>query len=453
MAQMTEALTDSSSNNQILKSLNVTNEQRAVQRLEYTERLSPNLRNNPEAILSQNQEIERYLASLSTKEKNHILHLKKQYNEPISDSLEALIVIPSYREEINVYQTLNEYAKQKTKDNHSLDSNTYEIIVYDNHPSYMSPDNTRGEVERFKQAHPEMHIIYLHEAYKVPIGDRPALGKVRKDATDFALDRIKDITNKDTIIISNDADALSIPSTYISDILQSFKDDQNLDAITGLYDFPQELYQKTPVLFASQRAWQFLDNIIRIKENGGSPQTTGANTSMRASIIAAVSSYNELTKSKSDFELGWMIRSARNNNPKRIKFSYNLKIITDPRRAIYKFLQDVGIADRYKDFHSSNALLREKSWEEMAEIGKEKYSKDRLERDLSKIYNTMYLSIKENKPEKFDEYFKSTMFWLGVEYRIEDTSEKDDKGHTLKRIVFTDDSLMQQGFHRHNVIS
>lgn len=398
---------------------------------EYQNRRSPRLTEDSEKKLNEQEEISWYLSTLSEEDRRDLDILMAGHNAPVPDTVKSVIAIPANKEGLNIYTSLSQYAKQKDLRGDTLDPQSYEIVVYDNHTIDAALDNTKDEVLRFKQDHPEMHIVYLEHA----LPEKPTIGRVRRNLTNSILKRLEGRSPvlPGVAIISNDADSIDLPDTYLTTIMATFDTNKRLDAVTGRYDFPDEVYKKYPVLFATERAWQLMDAIVRHNEQSGIPQLMGANSAVRAGTLAAIGGYNPKSTLGEDLEVGWMIQSARKSDPSRFLFSNTLKLATDPRRAIYKYLQGAGLLDRYTDF-ANNTEIRGLSWQELAARAQETYSRKKLEENVTRLRNELYPWLKNSNPEALDRYFKRSMDFLGVTYEI-----RNDK------VVITDDSVLRAG--------
>lgn len=397
---------------------------------EYEDRRSPRL-TDKDVKLNQQEELAWYPATLSEEDKAHLEVLLAQHADPVPDSAKAVIAIPANKEGLNIYTTLTQYAKQKDLKDAPLDPHTYQIVIYDNRVKGTSADATRTEVMRFKNEHPEMNIVYLEQV----LDQKPTIGRVRRNLTNSILKRLetRDPALPQVAIISNDADSVHIPDRYVATIMDTFAHNARLDAITGRYDFPQEVYKNYPVLFATERAWQLMDAIVRHNEQSSVPQLMGANSAVQAGTLAAIGGYNPKSTLGEDLEVGWMIQTARQSDPTRFHFSNALKLETDPRRAIYKYLQGAGLLDRYTDF-ADNTEIRGLSWQEMATRAEEAYSREKLAESLTRMRSELYPWLKKSNPEALDRYFKRAMDFLGVTFELQGDN-----------VTITDDSVLRAG--------
>ncbi|MEK7543928.1 MAG: hypothetical protein AAB557_03605 [Patescibacteria group bacterium] len=397
---------------------------------EYEDRRSPTLADSG-VKLNQQEELSWYLSTLTEEDRAHLDVLLSQYNSPVPDSIKAVVAIPANKEGQNIYTTLMQYAKQKDLKDAPLDPSTYQMVIYDNRVKGSTADATRAEVMRFKNEHPEMNIVYLEHI----LDQKPTIGRIRRNLTNSILKRMeqRNPSLPSVAIISNDADSVNIPDRYVATVMDTFNHNARLDAITGRYDFPQEVYKNYPVLFATERAWQLMDAIVRHNEQSGVPQLMGANSAVHSGTLAAIGGYNPKSTLGEDLEVGWMIQAARKSDPTRFHFSNALKLETDPRRAIYKYLQGAGLLDRYTDF-ADNTDIRGLSWQEMATRAEEAYSREKLAESLSRMRNELYPWLKKSNPEALDRYFKRAMDFLGITFEIDN-----------EKVMITDDSVLRAG--------
>lgn len=400
-----------------------------VRASEYNSRKSPQLHANPTAKLNQKQEIDWYLNAITTDEKQVIQELEQQHDGIIKSETEAVVCIPLYKEANNIENSLNEYAKQVDQNGNSL-GNKMTIVLYNNYTGDAAPDNTKAIVDQYKQSHPELNIVLLDHGYE----KKATMGRIRKDVTNYVLSQIgKAGHDKDIVLISNDGDVVKLSNKYISYGLNQFSTNEKLDALSGKLDFPEDVYKQIPTLFAEQRAWQFLDTLIKNKMNSGIPELSGANTMYRASILAGIGGYNEKSGLGEDLEIGWMIKNDRNWAEGSIKYDNKVAIQTNPRRAVIEWMKGRGIVDRYASF-TNNEEVYENKWNELINGEGIPYNRENLQSSLNSIRTQLYGWIKDVDPTQFEEYFLRSMNFLGVKYRIED-----------EKVIILDDTQLLEG--------
>lgn len=407
---------------------------------EYAARRSPRFKENPNATLDQQQETTWYLSQLSAAEKTTLAHLESQISRPMDTNCRVAIAMPAYREGKGIYNSLVQFVNQTDTKGASLDPRLYEVVVYDNHPQDVPRDNTFQEIQRFNTTFPDVRVTYLHNAYPT----RTTMGRIRRDMTNLILSRSqarKPNNVSGSLIISGiDADTVELSSDYIATLIDEFDKNPKIDALATRIDYPKEAFEKFPTLFAGQRLWEFLETIIREKEKGGSPELPGANSAIRASALAAIGGYNDRSNLGEDLEIGWMLKDARGWDHERVEYVNKVKVITDPRRSIFKHLQNKGVALRYEDWANSDTV-RDLNWQELAEKAQPVYSREALEQDLTQSYDLLYGWLKRTNKEGFEHYFDRAMKMLGAEYVIENG-----------KVKITDDSRLVQGLRNANAL-
>lgn len=407
---------------------------------DYIARKSPRLKTNPYADLKQSEEINWYLEQLSNDEKELVDNFESQKDGIVSENTEFIACIPIYKEAKNIVDTLDQYARQVDKNDQAI-GEKLTIVLYNNYTGDNPPDNTAQIVEDYIQSHPNMRIAYLEHGYKQEETggrSRVPMGRIRRDLSNYVMSQISKQPNaKNILLISNDGDVAAIDKKYIINGAEKFKQNPSLDAIGGKTDFPEEIYRQIPTLYAEQRAWQFLDAIIKHKMNSGVPELAGANTMYRASVLAGVGGYNKQSFLGEDLELGWMIKYDRNRKDGVVQYDNKLSLKTNPRRAVIEWLKGRGVVDRYNNF-TTNEDVYENKWNELIAHEGIKYDRAQLEDSLSKVRSQLYSWVRNTEPEQFDKYFARAMEFLGVKFRIEND-----------RVIVTDDSELKRGLAKH----
>ena len=258
----------------------------------------------------------------------------------INKDVEAIIAIPSYHEGGNLEKTLRNYAKLKNR-------NHFEIDILENHPEAVERDDSMNIIEAIRREFPDLNIVRLYKVFK----EKPTIGQVRKYLVDAVLLRkMESDIEKSLAVVSNDADLEDIGEDYIDRISAVLKKNKKLDAIEGRWDYPAETFKKYPLLHASQRLWRYLD--IAFRNYGLKTQDlTGTNSVLSSSgIYAAVGGYNEKALLAEDWEIGQLIKDARDNNQSvgRVDSAW---LISNPRRAVAKMLSGNRFIEQHVDFH------------------------------------------------------------------------------------------------------
>lgn len=397
------------------------------------ERSSPRLKENQAAKLNQQEEISWHLATLTPEEKQRVDSLAIDL-PPVNPELRMAVIIPSSQiHGGSVYQRLAAYANQKNADGTPMDPKKVEYIVYDAHSTPAQAEPTDGstpvepvpsqiklDVDQFVAEHPDIRVVYVNPLYTE---EQPG-GKIKRDATNLALHRIATLpTDAPEVMIAIDrGQTTTIEPAYVSSILDSFDMNPALDVAGGSYTMPAEAYTTYPMLFASQRAFEIFDGLVRHGENGGVPATYIGNIAIRSGTLAAVGGYNENAPFGEDAELGWMVRQVR-GNAEALTTLPSMTATFDPKELSYAMLQEAGLADKSVSL-SQNETYKDLPWQDMAKRLNDTVTQEQLASAFTAMYTSRYPTLKANHPERFDAYFRRTLDTLGVQYEIADGTVK-----------------------------
>ena len=313
-----------------------------VTRQRYLDRMSPRLRdgNDPDAELDEREETEWYWNSLPEAHRDRITDLIEQA-DPMSPTTEIVVAIPvaGHQEQDNIYRTLSAYLNQ------SLDKNKFEIMLYVNHPETDASGNptsaqaTLDEIARFRQDHPDMPIRVLYEA--LPRSEAK-IGFIRKVLNDAIVKRSLDRTatpGADVIIVSNDADTISMSDIYLENFVDRFRANPDIDAMLGQLDWDNDAYLRYPAMHVATRL--FLYDEIMKRRGSDWIASSGANFSLLLKNFAAVGGYDSTQSICEDVELGRALKVARSGAKKKkaVGFAGNKpsRLETSARRAAYVY--------------------------------------------------------------------------------------------------------------------
>jgi len=387
------------------------------------QRKSPRLTENPEAKLSQNEEITWYLSTITPEESQTLESLMAAEHPPLNPDVRAIVTIPVSQAGSNIYQRLSSYAGQTNADGTPIAPERTEFIVFDAHVaspdgavSGTLPGDTKTEVDRFVADHPEMKVLYATHSY----ADAPTSGRVKRDVTNFAFSRIATLPmdTPDVAVISDNGTGNTIAPTYVSSVVDTLDANPAVDMVSGQYQLPQEAYNDYPMLFAQHRAFELMDSLVRHGDTDGVPGVYSGNIGVRSGTLAAVGGYNADARVAEDREMAWIIRSARGTSDVMTTLP-SLTATIDPTETVYAHLQQLGLADSNVPL-AENAVYKDLPWTEMAARANEKYTKEQLEEHLSNMYANMYPTLKATNPTRFDAYFGRTMDALGLPYELQD---------------------------------
>jgi glycosyltransferase involved in cell wall biosynthesis len=383
---------------------------------EYAQRRSDTLLNNPEAVLDEATEIAKYF---DRQDPNHVEQIKQMANleDPMKPTTRMVVTIPAYNEGSRIKRTLEQYLNQ------DIDPNLYEIVILDNHPENVADDITASEVEAFKQEHPEISVIL---AQKVWSENEPAtVGNARKYAFDIAQARIisRSSSVEDTILVSNDADIVSISPNYLANILMNFNNNKKVDALVTGRSLIPEAFAK-PNLAAAVLLWDQLDRTIA-NDEVGPPENripepaslAGCSTAVRAAIYAAVGGFNAEATLAEDTELGWMISDARDWNADRIVQFDQVSLSTDPRRFLDAIVNRVPISEMFTNFQQKPEI-RQMNNEGVLDLIPNTFDWEQFQDDADSFWQSQDAGMYKRLGKRFEPLFESAMNKLGVEYDI-----------------------------------
>ena len=376
------------------------------------ERKSPRLKEDQAAKLNQQEEIAWYLEGLTAEEKELIAKLSTEI-PPVNPELRVAVVIPSSSiHGGNVYQRLTSYAAQTNADGTPLDPKKTEFIVYDS----SSEASTKADAEKFLAEHPDLRVVYVNPGYT----EEQLGGKIKRDATNLVMSRIATLPTDapDVMIAIDRGQSTTIEPTYVSSIIKSFDTNPALDAAGGMYTMPAEAYATYPMLFASQRAFEIFDGLVRHGESDGLPATYIGNLATRAGTLAAVGGYSSTAKFGEDAEVGWMVKTAR-GNPESVTTLPSMTATFDAKELSYAMLQEAGMAEKSVPL-AQNETYKDLSWQDMTKRLDETVSKEQVEAALTSMYQSRYPTLRANHPERFDAYFRRTLDTLGLQYELTD---------------------------------
>lgn len=343
---------------------------------------------DPNAQYQDSTEIPRYLNAHTDTYKKLIRSLADEIPFQLSDEIEAVLGLPAYKEGKNIYRTLSEYAHQTYK-------NRVAILVFDNHPIGVAPDNTEQEVKKFISEHPDMQVAYLKAQFSESARN---IGNIRKIPNDVMLElaqrRMVDNPQKKykgLIMISNDADLIegALRDDYFQVIIDYFHDDQNknVDAIAGKIDFSKDTYALVPHMLVGRRLWQYLDIVKRWKHQEKRPHLVGRNSAWRAATYAAFGGYNALRTVGEDTVIGHSILSIRGGRSTAIRHLIAPVLLTSARRDLMAVIEGVPIAYQYSDFKGKGDKVRDFTADELLKLAQDtQFTRTRIKKEIEAIY-------------------------------------------------------------------
>ncbi len=404
-----------------------------AKRENYLDRMSKDLRENPDAELNEKEEINNYLSRQSPEDIKTIDELAKEAG-PMDSKCRLSVCIPvaGHQEGKNIYKTLGNYLNQTAK------KDEFEIVLFVNQPEKdyegknILPDDTAKEIQRFKKDHPELHIRVMHKVF--PIQDAK-IGNIRKYLTDAVLERhISRGKNAPKLaILSNDADNEGIATQYIDNFIRKFEKNPETDAYMGQLDWGLEAYARNPLVHIGTRFFQYVDVILR-RGDESTIASSGANFAFQASIYAAVNGYSRIGVGE-DVDLGRAIKGARRGakNKRSIDFAGPVvsRLITSTRRAEEAIKRGLSPIEQWDKFGPLDELRTTNFAENNKEIDYDNPEVvKKLVADIEIIINrtlkTMtwvsgadnltldFYSRSSNKSYRHQQAFRSALGWLGI---------------------------------------
>lgn len=383
----------------------------------YLNRRSQTLLSNPEAILNESEEIKIYFNRQNPTYTNEIIRISNPEN-PMKPSTRIIVAIPSYGEGSRIKHTLQQYVDQ------DLDLNFYEIIILDNHPESVADDNTADEVARLKEEHPELSVIFAHKTWSD--NELATVGNARKYVSDIALARIinSEVSNPNTILVSNDADAIAIAPNYLRSMLQKFDSSPQVDGLVTDLKLPAHVMAKPNINVAYKILGMLEEGLTQAVEETGQPKDPaafiGKSSAFRVSMYAAVGGFNPNAAIAEDIELSWMMSDARNWNADRVIQFRDTNLTTDPRRHLDAVANSVPINQMLFDFQQKPEL-RQMETDQLLDSIPDNLDWELLEDEINDNWYSQSIGRKVSEG-KFSDVFKRTMSEVGIRYELVDGS-------------------------------
>ncbi len=388
---------------------------------EYIDRRSDKLHENPEAELDEQQEIRSYFDRQDPRYVDAVLELA-DFEHPMNPNCSVVVTIPAYNEGSRIRQTLEQYTKQ------NIDPSSFEIVIF---ATPVENDSTPAEIERFKVEHPEISVVFAAKPWED--GEPATVGNGRKYAADIAMARLLERGSKerDTILVTNDADTLHIEEDYLSSILSELNDNKTRDALVTELDIPQEAVKKPNVAAAFYLLSTFEEIystgvVGKNRETIPEPAlTNGRSTAIRMAAYAAIGGYNPNAVISEDWELGWMLADARDWNAERISFFKGTKLTTDPRRFIDTVINRVPTDQQLLGF-KDKPELRQLDNEGILALVPDSFDLELFQDDVDSVWSSQFNGANKRIPkERFEAIFDATMSRLGVKYTV------NESGHVM----------------------
>lgn len=265
----------------------------------WRDNMSPRLRDNPDAVLDPSEELSWYRKRVEEQRgAEYLQDLDRNIDNDevlanIDDSVDAIVTIPvaAASESENIYNTLSLYAQQ------SDDAKRRTVILMNvnwrqsaesDPESKAAIDKTIAEIERAKADFPDLKIASFQKQWTDDfIRERNGvIGEVVKvlyDVASMSMERsIREgrRSNREALIIRNDADEVGLRKNYIDQYLKAMTEYPDSDAYSGIIRFDTRRHKDFP-------SFGIITNFARVL-NIRRPVTSGANSAFRMSSLAAV---------------------------------------------------------------------------------------------------------------------------------------------------------------------
>lgn len=381
---------------------------------EFVQRRSKTLIDNPQAKLNERFEVDKYISTLDPQYLKEIEEFSRLDSQPLANSVRLIVTIIAAKEGHQVRNALDTYVPQE------IDPSLYEIIILDNHPEDVDRDNTLEEIEGFKKDNPHLSVLYAYKVWKEREG-RYAIA--RKYAFDIALARIKhrnSFTDKDTILIANDADTEGLDENYLSTILKEFDTNTVVDALVTPSVVPFSSIIK-PNVYAALSLWDALDDTVA----AGEPYNLiSRSCAYRTSIYTAIGGYNPMAKMAGDLESGWMVADSREWNPDSVIQLKKTKHVQDPRRILEAIATRSPVNEMYYVYASKPIGIQQANNKQLLDLIPNDLDWELFQEDADSFWQGRTTGMYKWRGDRFVADYKEAMNKIGVEYEIENNRVK-----------------------------
>lgn len=390
----------------------------------YLLRFSETIKGNPDAALDASTEIDGYLSRQEAPFLERIKTLAQSV-EPMRPECDLSICIPvaGHQEVANIEQTLSSYLNQ------TANADSFELLLFVNHPDKdesgkpVSSDGTLEKIEAFKKAHPEIHIRIMSAVLP---RDEAHIGNIRKLLNDANLVRMQERGGqRDTIIVSNDADTKGIAPEYVENFSKKLAENSQTDALMGQLDWDPEAYIRNPLVHIGTRLYQYIEALNR--SAGLHMPSSGANFALRSSMYAAVGGYSTDSSVGEDVELGRRIKLAREGSRTHIPIAFAgarvSRLYTSARRAEHAVRDGFSPVEQWnRGFGAFDDDVRKTKWEDTGEPVDydNKVVVGLLISELETTINrTLAAATNWQDRDRFEKNIEKSLGWLGIKFERE----------------------------------
>ncbi len=321
--------------------------------------------------------LQNFLISLNQQPKDYITELEELNKTlpPMQENTRLSIVIPAYREEKRIQQTLESWINQLSRDNQPIDPTSIEILILVNRPNDQRDfDQTTSMIEEFKKTHPAFtnSIHAVEKTFNFPMTKKRqadgaeietpevSMGIIYRLVTDLALIRnlSREGNNKTRIanhaIRTGGADVVARNPHHVDRILTSFDNDPHLEQYVSLSDYPPSVYKKIPLLFLARHLYDHMNDRLT---QGLSHIGLGT---YRASLYAEAGGFEYRAKIAEEMELSKRMRDVivakKQDMQVARKRDLVLNALDDPRRDIAALFVGRPLTQAYSDYDVNEAV-------------------------------------------------------------------------------------------------
>lgn len=337
----------------------------------YEKYFSPRLKNNPQAKLEQQQELDWLFEQKAAREPEHLNNVNQvvESDQLLSDlpkdtRLMVCMAVGAAYESENIYRTLKLYSKQ---DKTVLAKTVFVLNINWFDDDKNDPDKlqkiqkTLEEVNKIKSEFPQLQIAAFSQEYvrEIMIKERGVSihGQFIKDVHDVALRSLQlSGIESDVFMLSNDADCKGMSDDYLAKMLDEIENHQDKDAFLGRIEWDTERWPDHPGFHLSVRFMQFLDVVCRYP-SGNQPRhipTSGANSMIKASMLAAIGGVDPENNigAGADVNLGRRIKHARGpRGQEAIDYVHGAWLDTNGDRAFNYYSHGQSVVEMWSDFN------------------------------------------------------------------------------------------------------
>ncbi len=260
--------------------------------------VSPSIESDPAVSLDFASELDRFLDLIKNDANGTYEFLEKSHDsmkEPENNvnELECVVAIPvaGHQEYNNIYHSLEQFAKQK------FGHSRFEIHLLVNLPGKEGENDkslfdslklTTSEIDRFKKDHPDVKIRGVVTTYR---GDPPTIGAIRADLwNNVAYDMKQRGRDQDIMVISSDADIVSLSPNYLTNMVSTF---EHTDADIVAAELRWQPAPGLPYNSLTNRILRYQSFLDIVRDNHSDTlHTADANTGISLATYMAVGGYN-----------------------------------------------------------------------------------------------------------------------------------------------------------------